>query len=56
MHRLIPNDILRASRSKVKIPSGAQSGKQLRLKDKGMPQLRGSGFEEIICIKQGLRF
>ncbi len=35
------------SKSKVKIPSGTQSGKQLRLKDKGMPQLRGSGFGDL---------
>ena len=35
------------SKSKVKIPSGTQSGKQLRLKDKGMPQLRSSGFGDL---------
>jgi len=35
------------SKSKVKIPSGTQSGKQLRLKDKGMPQLRGNGFGDL---------
>ena len=34
-------------RSKVKIPLGTQSGKQLRLKDKGMPQLRGVGFGDL---------
>ena len=40
--------VLKASSiSKVKIPSGTQSGKQLRLKDKGMPQLRGSGFGDL---------
>ena len=35
------------SRSKVKIPSGTQTGKQLRLKDKGMPLLRGDGFGDL---------
>ena len=30
-------------KAKIKIPSGTQSGKQFRLKDKGMPYLRGSG-------------
>lgn len=35
------------SKSNVKIPSGTQTGKQLRLKDKGMPQLRGSGFGDL---------
>ena len=39
--------IVDGSRSKVKIPSGTQSGKQLRLKDKGMPQLRRNGFGDL---------
>jgi molecular chaperone DnaJ len=39
--------IIDGSKSKVKIPSGTQSGKQLRLKDKGMPQLRGNGFGDL---------
>ncbi|MCO6384240.1 molecular chaperone DnaJ [Oceanicola sp. 502str15] len=30
-------------RSRVKIPAGAQSGKQMRLRGKGMPPLRGPG-------------
>jgi len=30
-------------RARVKIPAGAQSGKQMRLRAKGMPQLRGTG-------------
>ena len=34
-------------RSKVKIPPGTQTGKQLRLKDKGMPGLRGGGFGDL---------
>ena len=35
------------SKAKVKIPSGTQSGRQLRLKDKGMPMLRSSGFGDL---------
>ena len=30
-------------RSRVKIPAGSQSGRQMRLKGKGMPALRGAG-------------
>ncbi len=30
-------------RSRVKIPAGSQSGKQMRLRSKGMPALRGAG-------------
>ncbi len=30
-------------RSRVKIPAGSQSGRQMRLRSKGMPALRGSG-------------
>ncbi|PRY91638.1 molecular chaperone DnaJ [Donghicola tyrosinivorans] len=30
-------------RSRVKIPSGSQSGRQMRLRGKGMPPLRGAG-------------
>jgi molecular chaperone DnaJ len=30
-------------RSKVKIPAGSQSGRQMRLRSKGMPALRGGG-------------
>ena len=32
---------------KVKIPAGTQSGKQLRLRDKGMPMLRGGGYGDL---------
>ena len=32
---------------KVKVPQGVQSGKQLRLKGKGMPPIRGSGFGDL---------
>jgi len=34
-------------RSKVKVPPGVQSGKQLRLRGKGMPALRGSGSGDL---------
>jgi len=34
-------------KAKIKIPSGTQSGKQFRLKDKGMPYLRGSGNGDL---------
>ena len=30
-------------RSRVKIPAGSQSGRQMRLRTKGMPALRGAG-------------
>ena len=32
-------------KAKIKIPAGTQHGKQLRLKGKGMPSLRGNSFE-----------
>jgi len=34
-------------KAKIKIPSGTQSGKQLRLKGKGMPYMRGSGNGDL---------
>ena len=34
-------------RAKVKIPAGTQHGKQLRLKDKGMPILRRASFGDL---------
>jgi molecular chaperone DnaJ len=34
-------------KSKVKIPSGIQSGKQFRLKGKGMPILRENDFGDL---------
>ncbi len=34
-------------RSRVKVPAGVQSGKQLRLRGKGMPALRGSGSGDL---------
>lgn len=35
-------------RSRVKVPAGAQSGKQLRLRGKGMPALRGGGHGDML--------
>ena len=34
-------------RSRVKIPKGSQSGRQMRLRSKGMPALRGSGNGDL---------
>ncbi|OIP85156.1 MAG: molecular chaperone DnaJ [Rhodobacterales bacterium CG2_30_65_12] len=34
-------------RSRVKIPSGSQSGRQMRLRGKGMPALRGGGAGDM---------
>ena len=36
-----------AGRSRVKVPAGVQTGKQLRLKGKGMPPLRGTGHGDL---------
>ncbi len=38
---------LDGGRTKVKVPAGVQSGKQLRLRGKGMPALRGSGVGDL---------
>ncbi len=35
-------------RSRVKVPAGVQSGKQLRLRSKGMPALRGGGTGDMM--------
>ena len=34
-------------RSRVKVPAGSQSGKQMRLRGKGMPMLRGGGHGDM---------
>ena len=34
-------------RSRVKVPEGSQSGRQMRLRGKGMPQLRGAGVGDM---------
>jgi molecular chaperone DnaJ len=38
---------LDGGRTRVKIPGGSQSGKQLRLRGKGMPQLRGGRYGDL---------
>jgi molecular chaperone DnaJ len=35
-------------RSRVKIPAGSQSGRQMRLRSKGMPMLRGGGHGDML--------
>ena len=35
-------------RSRVKIPEGSQSGRQMRLRGKGMPALRGGGSGDMM--------
>ena len=34
-------------RSRVKVPAGSQTGKQMRLRGKGMPALRGGGTDDM---------
>ena len=38
---------LDGGRTRVKVPAGVQSGKQLRLRNKGMPSLRGAGAGDL---------
>jgi len=38
---------LDGGRTRVRVPAGVQSGKQLRLRGKGMPALRGSGAGDL---------
>lgn len=35
-------------KSRVKVPAGAQTGKQMRLRSKGMPALRGGGVGDML--------
>ncbi len=42
----VPN--IDGGRSRVKVPAGAQSGKQMRLRGKGMPALRGGGVGDML--------
>lgn len=39
-------------RSRVKVPAGAQGGKQMRLRGKGMPPLRGAGHGDMFIELQ----
>ncbi len=41
----VPN--IDGGRSRVKIPAGSQSGRQMRLRGKGMPALRGAGTGDM---------
>ncbi|WP_108483830.1 molecular chaperone DnaJ [Oceaniglobus ichthyenteri] len=41
----VPN--IDGGRSRVKVPAGSQSGKQMRLRGKGMPMLRGGGYGDM---------
>jgi molecular chaperone DnaJ len=38
----------RRRRSRVKVPAGSQTGKQMRLRGKGMPALRGGGQGDML--------
>ena len=40
--------------SRVKIPVGSQTGKQMRLRGKGMPALRGGGVFAPVSREGGL--
>ena len=35
-------------RSRVKVPAGSQTGKQMRLRAKGMPALRGGNHGDML--------
>jgi len=35
-------------KARVKVPAGAQTGKQMRLRAKGMPALRGGGIGDMV--------
>lgn len=39
---------IEGGRSRVRVPAGAQTGKQMRLRGKGMPALRGTGFGDML--------
>lgn len=39
---------LSGERTKIKIPAGVQHGTQLRVREKGMPRLKGRGFGDLI--------
>jgi len=39
---------IEGGKSRVKVPAGAQTGKQMRLRSKGMPALRGGGAGDML--------
>ena len=43
----IDSPTLDGGKTRVKIPSGVQHGKQLRLRGKGMPSVRGNSFGDL---------
>ncbi|MGG7567465.1 molecular chaperone DnaJ [Rhodovulum sp. DZ06] len=43
----IETPLIDGGRSRVKVPAGAQAGKQLRLREKGMPSLQGSRHGDL---------
>ena len=46
----VPN--IDGGRSRVKIPTGSQSGRQMRLRGKGMPAIRGGGLGDMFIELQ----
>ncbi|SDW86528.1 molecular chaperone DnaJ [Roseicitreum antarcticum] len=61
LHCRVPVSLIRAAlggevevptidggRSRVKVPAGSQTGKQMRLRSKGMPALRGAGSGDMM--------
>ncbi|GAB1361295.1 molecular chaperone DnaJ [Rhodobacter sp.] len=40
--------VIDGGRARVKVPAGAQTGKQMRLRGKGMPALRGAGTGDMV--------
>ena len=38
---------LDGGKTRVKVPAGIQSGKQLRLRGKGMPNIRGNSYGDL---------
>ena len=46
----VPN--IDGGRSRVKIPAGSQSGRQMRLRSKGMPAIRGGNLGDMFIELQ----
>ena len=43
----IESPTLDGGKTRVKVPAGIQSGKQLRLRGKGMPNIRGNSYGDL---------